>query len=76
LKKPVSCVQRGSDLWFTLAAVVINAITVVALARLIGGVPIGHRRVVLAAVGYALFFATLYSLIGRSVEDLVKPAVP
>ncbi len=70
LKKPVGWVQRGSDFWFTLAAVVINAITVVALARLIGGRPIGHRRVVLAAVGYSIFFASLFSLIGLGVHDI------
>ena len=49
----------------------INAITVVALARLIGGKPIGHRRVLLAAIGYSIFFATVYSLIGLSIKDLV-----
>lgn len=71
MKKPVEWVRRGSDLWFTLAAVVINAITVVALARVIGGKPIGHRRVLLAAIGYSIFFATVYSLIGLSIKDLV-----
>ena len=70
LKGPVGWVRRGSDFWFTLAAVVINAITVVALARLIGGVPIGRRRVLLAAVGYSIFFATLFSLIGLGIHDV------
>ena len=71
LKRPVEWVQRGSDFWFTLAAVVINAITVVALARFIGGTPVGHRRVVLAAVGYSIFFATLFSVIGLGLRDFL-----
>jgi hypothetical protein len=71
LKTPVGWVRNGSEVGFTLAAVVINAITVVALARLIGGAPIGNRRVTEAALGYSIFFASLFTLIGIGFEDLL-----
>jgi hypothetical protein len=71
LKTPVGWVRNGSEVGFTLAAVVINAITVVALARLIGGAPIGNRRVTEAALGYSIFFASLFTLIGVGFEDLL-----
>ena len=71
LKRPVGWVAKGSDFWFTLAAVVINAITVVALARLIGGVPIPRRRILFAAIGYSIFFATLFTLIGLGLGDVL-----
>jgi hypothetical protein len=70
LRRPVAWVQRDSEVWFTLAAIVINAITVVALARMIGGTPVGRERVRLAAVGYSIFFATLFTLIGVAVSRL------
>ena len=41
------------------------------VARLIGGTPIGNRRVMEAALGYSIFFASLFSLIGIGFEDLL-----
>jgi hypothetical protein len=63
-KKVSGWVSRGSDAWFVVAAALTSAITTVALARLANGKPLGRHRVLLAAFGYGLFFAGLFSLLG------------
>jgi len=50
-------IARGSDGWFMVAAALACAITTVGLARIAAGKPLGRRRIVLAALGYGLFFA-------------------
>jgi hypothetical protein len=72
MKHPVSWIERGADAWFGLAAALTDAITVVAAARIISGKPVGERRIVIAAVSYAIFCAGLFSLIGLAVGDTVR----
>jgi hypothetical protein len=44
-RHPVEWVRRGSVGWFALAAILLNAVVAVAVARLVGGEPVGARRV-------------------------------
>jgi hypothetical protein len=71
MRHPVSWITRGSDAWFTLAAAVLNAIIVVTAARLVTGEPVSARRIRLAAIGYSVFFAALFSLIGLAAQDVI-----
>lgn len=71
-KKVSGWISRGSDAWFVLAAALTNAITTVCLARAAAGKPLGHHRVVLAALGYGLFSAGLWSLIGWLAGDAIR----
>jgi hypothetical protein len=54
---------RGSDAWFTLA-ILMNPVILIALARTIGGQPVGPRPVRSAAADYSPVFAAVFSAIG------------
>lgn len=71
-KKVSGWIARGSDAWFMLAAALTNAITTVAFARAAAGAPIGRHRIVLASLGYGLFAAGLWSLIGWLGGDVIR----
>jgi len=64
MRHPVDWVTRGSVVWFALAAMLINAIVVTVTARVVGGKPVGARRIRVAAVAYSIFFAAVYTLLG------------
>lgn len=74
MRHPVSWISRGSDFWFALAAAMVNAITVIALARIIGGKPVGRHRVLVAGIAYSIFFAALFSIIGTGLSDVIRSA--
>jgi hypothetical protein len=65
---------RGSDAWFTLAAILMNPVIVIALARTIGGQPVGPRPVWLAAACYSIVFAAVFSAIGFVAGDAISAA--
>ena len=46
-------------MWYTLAAILMNPVIVVAPTRMIGGQPVGPHRLQLAAAGYPIVFAAL-----------------
>ena len=64
LAHPVAWLQRGSDRSYAFAAAVANPILVAALARVVGGAPVGERRVVLGAVAYAIPYVAMWSIAG------------
>lgn len=64
LAHPVAWIQRGSDRWYAFAAAVANPILIATLARVIGGEPVGERRVLLGAVAYAVPYVALWSIVG------------
>ncbi len=72
MRHPVRWITDGSGVLFALAAALLNAVIVVALARLIGGEPVGERRIFMAALGYAVFFAGIMSLIGFVGEEAIR----
>jgi hypothetical protein len=72
MRHPVEWIRRGSDVWFALAAALINAITVIAIARVIAGQRLGAHRVLVASVAYSLFFAALFSLLGFALGDAIR----
>jgi hypothetical protein len=72
MKHPVAWLQRGSDFWFGLAAALTNAITAVAVARLIGGHSISERRIVVASFSFALFVAGVGALLGFAMGDVIR----
>src|SRR6187549_3682670 len=74
MKHPVAWIERGSDRWYALAAAVANPILIGALARLVGGRPIGHRRIVLGAVAYAVPYAAMWTIVGFALGDTIRAA--
>jgi len=57
-----------------VAAAVANPILVAALARFIGGAPVGERRVLLGAVAYALPYVAMWSVVGVALGGAVRAA--
>jgi hypothetical protein len=72
MSHPVRWVTGGSDGLYVLAAAVTSAITVVSLARLIGGRPVGGHRALVAAVTYGLFCSGIWALIGFAAGDAIR----
>ncbi len=71
LGHPASWATRASVGWFTLAAILLNAVVAVAVAWLISGQPVGARKVRAASVGYSVFFAALFCAIGFAAGDIL-----
>ncbi len=67
----VSLIERGSEIAFAIAAALANAVVVIGLARALAGKPIGHQKVVAAAVGYSVFFAAIFALLGWIFRDFI-----
>ena len=74
LAHPVAWLQRGSDRWYAFAAAVANPILVAALARVIGGKPVGERRVLLGAVAYAVPYVAIWSIVGLLLDEGIRAA--
>jgi hypothetical protein len=74
LRHPVAWVQRGSDRWYALAAALANPILIAALARSIGGRPIGRRRILLGSVAYAIPYVAMWSLLGFALGSAIRAA--
>jgi len=72
MKHPVAWIQRGSDRWYAFAAAVANPILVAALARFVGGTPVGERRIVLGSVAYAIPYVAMWTLVGFALGDAVR----
>jgi hypothetical protein len=71
-RHPVRWITRDSDVWVTVAAGLIGTVIVVAVIRLLGGRPVGRRRVVYASVAYSAGFAATYTGIGIGIDDLLR----
>jgi hypothetical protein len=69
LARPVAWLQRGSDRSYAFAAAVANPILVAALARVLGGTPVGERRVVLGAIAYAIPYVAMWAIVGLTFAD-------
>ena len=74
MRHPVAWIQRGSDRWYGLAAAVANPILVSAFARVIGGKPVGERRIMLGAVAYALPYVAMWTIVGLAVGGSLRAA--
>ena len=72
MRHPVGWIQRGSDRWYGLAAAVANPILVSAFARVVGGRPVGQRRIMLGAVAYALPYVAMWTVVGLAVGGSVR----
>jgi hypothetical protein len=72
LRHPVGWITRDSDIWVTIAAGLIGTVIVVATVRLLGGKPVGRRRVMLASVAYSIGFAATYTVVGVGIDDLLR----
>jgi hypothetical protein len=71
MRRPVAWIQGSSDRRYAVAAAVVNPILVVALARSIGGRPIGERRIVIGCVAYAIPYVAMWSLVGVALGGAV-----
>ena len=74
MRHPVAWIQRGSDRWYGLAAAVANPILVSAFARVVGGKPVGERRIMLGAVAYALPYVAMWTIVGLAVGSSLRAA--
>jgi hypothetical protein len=74
MRHPVAWIERGSDRWYALAAAVANPILIAALARFVGGKPVGRHRIVLGAVAYAIPYVAMWSIVGFAVGEAVRAA--
>jgi hypothetical protein len=74
MQHPVAWIQRGSDRWYAFAAAVANPILIAALARFVGGRPIGERRILLGSVAYALPYVAMWTLVGFALGGTVRMA--
>jgi hypothetical protein len=74
MRRPVAWIQRGTDGRYALAAALANPILVVALARSVGGKPVGERRIVFGSVAYAIPYVAIWSLVGLALGDTVRAA--
>jgi hypothetical protein len=72
MRHPVAWITRGSDWWFALATAIVNPIIVVAAARIIGGRPITERRIVIAAVAYAVPMAAVFTFTGYVLGEALR----
>lgn len=72
MRHPVAWIQRGSDRWYGLAAAVANPILVSAFARVVGGRPVGERRIMLGAVAYALPYVAMWTIVGLVVGGSLR----
>jgi hypothetical protein len=72
MQHPVAWIQRGSDRWYAFAAAVANPILVGALARFVGGKPIGKRRILLGAVAYALPYVAMWTIVGLALGGAIR----
>ena len=71
-RRPVEWIGRGSNFWFALAAMLLNAVQVVALVRLISGAAAGKSRIWAASLSYSIFYAGLFSLFGWLLRDAIR----
>ena len=72
MRHPVRWITEGSAFWYSLAAMLTNAIQCVGIARIVGGAPVGQRRVRLAAVSFSVFEAGLFALLGWAMGDIIR----
>lgn len=72
LRHPVAWIQRGSDRGYAFAAAVANPILVAALARFVGGEPVGERRILLGSVAYAIPYVAMWTLVGFALGGAVR----
>ena len=62
----VGWIEHGSDKQFALASMLLNAVWVVAFARILGGKRVGDRRILIASVAYGIGAAGMESLLDGS----------
>lgn len=74
MRHPVAWLQRGSDRWYAFAAAVANPILVAAFSRLVGGKPVGERRILLGAVAYAIPYVAMWSFVGLVLSGTLASA--
>lgn len=72
LKYPARWITRDSDVWVTIASGLIGTVIVVTVIRLLGGTPIGQRRVLFASFAYSAGFAATYTGVGIGIHDLFR----
>ncbi len=72
LKFPARWITRDSDIWVTVAAGLIGTVIVVTVIRLLGGAPIGRRRVFFASLAYSVGFTATYTGVGIGLHGLLR----
>jgi len=68
MQHPVAWIQSSSDRRYAVAAAVVNPILVLALARSVGGTPIGRRRILLGSIAYAIPYVAMWTVVGIALS--------
>jgi len=71
LRRPLRWITRDSNVWFTIAAGLIGTVIVVAVTRLAGSQPLGHRRIMFGSLAYSVGFSATYTGVGVGISDLL-----
>jgi len=74
MRRPVAWIERGSDRQYALASALANPVLVVALARSVGGLPIGERRIRLGSIAYAIPYVAMWTLVGFVLGGTIRAA--
>lgn len=72
MRRPVAWITGGSTALFALAAAVINPVIVIGAGRMIGGQPIGDRRIGVASLSYAVVVSSLYLVVAIAVRQAIR----
>jgi hypothetical protein len=69
MKRPLEWIAGDSIALFAAAATVINPVLVIGAGRILGGKPVGDRRIVAASLSYATVVSALYLLVAIVVRQ-------
>jgi hypothetical protein len=72
MRRPLAWITDGSAAWFALAAVTVNAIFVVGVARFVGGRRVSRRRILLASAAYSISFAAFFVAVGFGAGGAIR----
>src|SRR5262249_31590566 len=68
MQRPVGWIQSSSDRRYAVAAALVNPILVLALAKSVGGIPIGKRRILLGSIAYAIPYVAMWTIVGIALS--------
>jgi hypothetical protein len=71
MRRPVAWISEGGPGRFALAAIVTNAITAVAAARIVGA-PVDRRRILYASIAFAAVSCGLHTAFGSLIGYVIR----
>jgi hypothetical protein len=71
MRRPIAWISEGNPGRFALAAILTNAITAVAAARVVGA-PVDGRRIMYASFAFAAVSCALHTAFGSIIGNLIR----